>query len=119
MEIMEADAQNDMMLSIIQKYNLAVDTLTETQFADAIRQAIPDFTRHIYANKQSVVYIPGQEANRWRERFRELEAINDVMIQGMENIRKQIRNTPRHDATIEKISIIAETCLDMSKKENN
>lgn len=56
----------------VRRHALAVDDLTQEQLAEAIRQAMPDFRRYIYANAQSVVYLPGSEAEKWRTLYHEL-----------------------------------------------
>ena len=62
---------------LIQKHNLAVESLTEQQLAEVIRQAIAsgDFVRNIVvdSNSQAVVYEPYREVARLRERIEELE----------------------------------------------
>jgi hypothetical protein len=58
----------------VRKHNLAVEHLTETQLADALRQAIEagDFIRYVHANKQMVVYVPFNEVSRLRLQYNEL-----------------------------------------------
>ena len=58
----------------VRRHALAVDDLTQEQLAEAIRQAMPDFRRNIHANAQSVVYLPGSEAEKWRTLYHELRA---------------------------------------------
>lgn len=65
-------ASTDLFASLVRRHNLSVNDLTETQLAEAIRQAMPDFRRYVHANKQAVVYLPGQEADRWKDRCAEL-----------------------------------------------
>jgi hypothetical protein len=57
--------------AMVSKHNLAVETLTEHQLAEAIRQAIAagDFTRFVRTDgAQSVVYLPFQGIDALRER---------------------------------------------------
>jgi phage pi2 protein 07 len=37
----------------------------------AIRQAMPDFRRHVHANSQAVLYLPGSDAERWKSLYHE------------------------------------------------
>jgi hypothetical protein len=70
---------------LVRRHNLAVNDLTETQLAEAIRQAMPDFRRYVHASEQSVVYLPGQEVNRLKERVRELEEQKRKLLSMMES----------------------------------
>lgn len=63
---------NSIFVGFVRKHQLALDGLTEQQLADAIRQALPDFQRNIHADSQQVVYIPGNEAARYRHLYHEL-----------------------------------------------
>lgn len=65
-------ASTDLFAALIRRHNLAVNDLTETQLAEAIRQAMPDFRRHVHVTGQAVVYIPGMEADRWKALYHEL-----------------------------------------------
>ena len=56
----------------VRRHAIAIDDLTQEQIAEALRQAMPDFRRNIYANAQSVVYLPGSEAEKWRPLYHEL-----------------------------------------------
>lgn len=64
----------------IRKHQLAVEALTETQLAEAIRQAIfsGDFMRNVVvglpatSHSQSVVYVPYRELDRLRSLYNEL-----------------------------------------------
>jgi hypothetical protein len=58
--------------ALVRKHNLAVNELTETQFAEAIRQALPDFRRYVHVSGQQVVYLPGSEAEKWKSLYHEL-----------------------------------------------
>lgn len=66
---------------LVHKYNLAAESLTETQLASAIAQAIAsgDFVRIVVETDgppdcaQSVVYIPYREVEMLRGRIRFLE----------------------------------------------
>lgn len=68
-------ALTDLFASLVRRHNLTVNDLTEAQLAEAIRQAMPDFRRYVHANKQAIVYLPGQEADRWKAKCAELEAV--------------------------------------------
>jgi len=61
---------------LVLKHRLAVDSLTEKQLAEVIRQAIAsgDFVRHITqdGSKQSVSYIPWREVERLKPLYNEL-----------------------------------------------
>ena len=60
---------------LVRKHQLAVETLTEQQLAEAIRQAIAsgDFVRNVVANgRQAVIYIPWREVERLRSLYNEL-----------------------------------------------
>ena len=63
---------DDLFSEFVRKHHLAVEDLTERQLAEAIRQAIPDFRRNIHADKQSVIYLPGSEADRWKNLYHKL-----------------------------------------------
>ena len=59
-------ASTDLFAGLVRRYNLAVNDLTETQIAEALRQAMPDFRRLVNVSGQQVIYIPYQEADRWK-----------------------------------------------------
>lgn len=63
-------------LELVRKHNLAVETLTEHQVADAIRQAIEsgDFVQNVVCGSgaQSVIYLPGRGLDRLRAKYDEL-----------------------------------------------
>lgn len=65
-------ASTDLFADLVRRHNLATNDLTETQLAEAIRQAMPDFRRHVHVTGQAVVYIPGMEADRWKALYHEL-----------------------------------------------
>ena len=65
-------ASTDLFVDLIRRHNLAVNDLTEKQLAEAIRQAMPDFRRHVHANSQTVTYLPGSDAERWKSLYHEL-----------------------------------------------
>jgi hypothetical protein len=65
-------ASTDLFAALVRRHNLAVNDLTETQLAEAIRQAMPDFRRYVHVTGQMVVYLPGQEADRWKTLYHEL-----------------------------------------------
>jgi hypothetical protein len=62
----------DLFVALVRRHSLTVNELTETQLAEAIRQAMPDFLRHVHVTGQKVVYIPGKEADRWKTLYHEL-----------------------------------------------
>jgi len=68
----DIDGLHDMTLHLVRKHQLAVEGLTEQQFAEAIRQAIPDFHRYVMKDRQAIVYLPGSEAHRWKTLYHEL-----------------------------------------------
>lgn len=60
---------------LVRKHQLAVETLTEQQLAEAIRQAIAsgDFMRNVTNDgRQAVIYIPWREVESLRTRYHEL-----------------------------------------------
>ena len=60
---------------LVRKHQLAVETLTEQQLAEAIRQAIAsgDFMRNVVTDgRQSVIYIPWREVEYLRSLYNEL-----------------------------------------------
>jgi len=63
---------------LIKKYNLAIESLTEAQMAEALRQAVlsGDFQRIICADGQAVNYIPYREVEKWKNLYFDL--INEV-----------------------------------------
>ena len=63
---------DDLFSDFVRKHHLAVEDLTERQLAESIRQAMPDFRRNVHADKQSVIYLPGSEADRWKNLYHEL-----------------------------------------------
>ena len=65
-------ASTDLFAGLVRRYNLAVNDLTETQIAEALRQAMPDFRRLVNVSGQQVIYIPYQEADRWKTLYHEL-----------------------------------------------
>lgn len=62
----------------VRKYNIAVESLTEKQLAEAIRQAIAcgDFVRQVRVtdNAQAVAYVPFAEAESFGTRIHKLES---------------------------------------------
>lgn len=62
---------------LVKRQALAIEDLTEKQFADAIRQAIAcgDFRRHVCTSQrsQAVIYIPHAREAYLTGRIRELE----------------------------------------------
>lgn len=74
----QAIRSTDIFGELARKYSLAVESLTEEQLAEGIRQAIAsgDFQRHVLneggSHKQAVVYIPYREVSRIRPRYEEL-----------------------------------------------
>lgn len=63
-------------LSFVRRHKLALEGATEEQFAEAIRQALPDFQRNLYVGTHCVVYLPCREADCWRALYRKaLEVI--------------------------------------------
>ena len=66
------NSTHDLITSLIRKHTIAVNELTEQQFAEAIRQALPDFIRFVHADNQQVVYLPGRDAEKWKRLYHEL-----------------------------------------------
>ena len=65
----------DLFGELVRKHQLAVETLTEQQLAEAIRQAIAsgDFMRNVVSDgRQAVIYIPWREVENLRTRYHEL-----------------------------------------------
>ncbi len=89
---------------LVRRHNLAVNDLTETQLAEAIRQAMPDFRRYVHANKQSVVYLPGYEAERWKAKCAELQS-------GLEQIQEKIRNIPDQTPPLMRLGMMVGSIL--------
>ena len=67
---------NTLIEDFVRKHQLAVESLTEIQLAEAIRQALlsGDFMRNVLhdGSKQAVVYIPFREVEELRHRYNEL-----------------------------------------------
>ena len=66
---------DDLFGEFVRKHQLAVESLTEKQLAQAIRQAVSsgDFVRHVRPDgAQSVVYLPGREVEELRAKYHEL-----------------------------------------------
>ena len=60
---------------LVRKHQLAVETLTEQQLAEAMRQAIAsgDFMRNVVTDgRQAVIYIPWREVEHLRSLYNEL-----------------------------------------------
>ena len=66
----------DLFGEFVRKHHLAVETLTEQQLAEAIRQAIAagDFMRNVVrdGSAQSVTYLPWREVEHLRTLYNEL-----------------------------------------------
>lgn len=60
----------------VRRHNLAVESLTEQQLAEVIRQAIAsgDIMRHVMhdGSAQAITYIPCREVSRLRDQYHEL-----------------------------------------------
>lgn len=71
----------DFFKEFARKHNLAVEQLTENQFAEAIRQMIAcgDFIRYVQVNSgaQQVVYIPFAREQELQTKITELEKLLD------------------------------------------
>ena len=67
---------NDLLVEFVGKRQLAVNSLTEQQLAEAIRQAIAcgDFMRNVLVDgsAQAVTYIPWREVDKWRTLYHQL-----------------------------------------------
>ncbi len=65
---------DDIFVEFVKRWRIAADNLTQTQLANALRQAMPDFLRnvHVHSGKQQVVYLPGSAADHWRSKYLDL-----------------------------------------------
>jgi phage pi2 protein 07 len=65
---------DDIFVEFVKRWQIAADDLTQSQLANALRQAMPDFRRnvHVHSGGQQVVYLPGSDADRWRAKYLEL-----------------------------------------------
>ena len=59
------------------KLSADIEKLTEDQFVEALRQALPDFQRNVVTGPngqygQQVIYLPGREAAEWRRKYEDL-----------------------------------------------
>ena len=78
----EVTMSTDLFGQLVRQHNLAVETLTEQQLAEVIRQAIAsgDIMRNVVVDRsdpmmdgeQSVTYIPFREVERLRSLYHEL-----------------------------------------------
>ena len=71
------EAVEPVLTRLVKQYKLESEKLTEKQLVEAIRQALPDFEKHVAVGPnatygQSVVYLPGREANRLASLYHEL-----------------------------------------------
>lgn len=66
----------DLFGEIVRKHSLAVESLTEQQLAEVIRQAIAsgDIVRNVMhdGSAQAITYIPYREVSRLRDQYHEL-----------------------------------------------
>jgi len=66
----------DLFGETVRKHNLAVESLTEQQLAEVIRQAIAsgDIVRNVThdGSAQAITYIPYREVSRLRDQYHEL-----------------------------------------------
>lgn len=69
---------------LVRKYTLAVESLTEKQLAEVIRQVIAcgDLAWYVRVtdNAKMVVYVPYAEAERLRARIREVESVKSRLV---------------------------------------
>lgn len=67
---------DEVLAGIVRHQHLAVDSLTEQQLVEVIRQAIAsgDFMRNVLqdGSAQSVTYIPWREVDKWRRLYHQL-----------------------------------------------
>lgn len=66
------DPISDSLAKIVEQYNISKVGWSQQEMVEAIRQAIPDFTRFCSKEGQRTVYIPGQEAERYKRLYNEL-----------------------------------------------
>jgi hypothetical protein len=70
---------DDIFVEFVKRWRIAADDLTQAQLASALRQAMPDFRRNVHRCGQQVVYLPGSDADRWRNKYLELlDAVEHV-----------------------------------------
>jgi hypothetical protein len=91
--------------NLVRRHNLAVNDLTETQLAEAIRQAMPDFRRYIHANAQSVVYLPSSEAEKWRSLYHELLWAVESVHEGESRHETALRYIREREAHTEELAM--------------
>ena len=63
---------SEILTDLTRRHHLAIEKLTEAQFVEAIRQALPDFVRYVHADSQTIVNFPGAEAERYKALYHEL-----------------------------------------------
>lgn len=81
---------DEIIVQIIRKNMLAIEELTESQFVEALKQAIAsgDFQRYVTRDSaQRVIYIPFQETTRLRTENQKLREFVDKILAATEDIK--------------------------------
>jgi hypothetical protein len=73
----EAERLRETLRRVVRERNIEVEKLTEDQFVEALRQALPDFQRNVVTGPngqygQQVIYLPGHEAAEWKRKYENL-----------------------------------------------
>lgn len=70
------DPMDGALRDLVRKHSIAVESLTEQQLADVIKQAITsgDFMRNVMhdGSSQAITYVPNREASSLRDKYNEL-----------------------------------------------
>ncbi len=69
---LQQELPRDPVTELVRKHQIAHNDFTEAQLVETIRQALPDFVRHVHKDAQAVRYFPGSEAERWKAKYYEL-----------------------------------------------
>lgn len=69
---LQQELPRDPFIEFVRNYQIQLNGFTEAQLAKAIKQALPDFVRYIHKDAQTVCYLPGSEAERWKAKYHEL-----------------------------------------------
>jgi hypothetical protein len=100
-----SDIYHELFNAFVRRHQLASNELTEKQLAEAIRQAMPDFTRYVMPLGQMVVYLPGQDANRWKNKCDKAESTVEALTAGLKQIQERICNTPDQSPALMKVGM--------------
>lgn len=95
---------NELLVEFVRKRQLSVDSITEQQMAEAIRQAIAsgDFSRNVLidGSAQSVTYIPWREVDKWRTLYHELLYAVETKHEGETRHETALRYIREREATV-------------------